>query len=129
MSLQGACPELSVVTSRSARSSRSPSRARSPSAPGCAVSRVRTGLPANELTCAFPARALADIVGRLSRSLAADAAVSAYADADLARTSRRPDRVWSALQLEHELAGVLAAEQPDQRVGKVSMPPATCPRA
>jgi len=44
---------------------------------------VRTGLPADELTCAFPAAALGDIVGRLSRSLAADAAVSAYADADI----------------------------------------------
>ena len=52
-------------------------------APGCAVSRVRTGLPADELTCAFPARELASVVARLERSMAADAAVSAYADADI----------------------------------------------
>ena len=51
--------------------------------PGCAVSRVRTGLPANELTCAFPARELAGVVVQLKRSMAADAAVSAYADADI----------------------------------------------
>jgi hypothetical protein len=44
---------------------------------------VRTGLPADELTCALPARDLADIVARLARSRAADAVVSAYANGDI----------------------------------------------
>jgi hypothetical protein len=40
-------------------------------------------MPADELTCAFPARKLAEVVAQLERSMAADAAVSAYADADI----------------------------------------------
>jgi hypothetical protein len=51
--------------------------------PGCAVSRDRTRQPANELTCASPARELADIVARLVRSLAAEATVRANAEDDL----------------------------------------------
>jgi uncharacterized protein (DUF169 family) len=58
--------------------------------PGCAVSRVRTGQPANELTCALPARDLDEIVARLARSRAADAAVGAYADHDLRENFPRP---------------------------------------
>jgi uncharacterized protein (DUF169 family) len=83
MSLQGACPELSVVTKPQCQIVPLALDGRIAVSPGCAVSRVRTGLPADELTCALPARELADIVTRLERSLAADAAVSAYADADL----------------------------------------------
>ncbi len=84
MSLQGACPELSVVTKPQCQIVPLALEGGIAVSPGCAVSRVRTGLPANELTCALPARELADIVTRLERSLAADAAVSAYADADKA---------------------------------------------
>lgn len=83
MSLQGACPELSVVTKPQCQIVPLALEGGIAVSPGCAVSRVRTGLPSDELTCAFPARELADIVARLERSLAADAAVSAYADADL----------------------------------------------
>ena len=85
MSLQGACPELSVVTKPQCQIVPLALDGRIAVSPGCAVSRVRTGLPADELTCALPARELADIVAQLERSLAADAAVSAYADADLHR--------------------------------------------
>jgi uncharacterized protein (DUF169 family) len=83
MALQGACPELSVVTKPQCQIVPLALEGAIAVSPGCAVSRVRTGLPADELTCALPARSLDDIVVRLTRSLAADAAVSAFADDDL----------------------------------------------
>lgn len=54
--------------------------------PGCAVSRIRTGLPEDEMTCAIPARELESLIGRLEISTAADRAVSEYAAADMERT-------------------------------------------
>ena len=83
MSLQGACPELTLVTKPQCQIVPLALEGRVAVSPGCAVSRVRTGLPADELTCALPAHELPGIVARLQRSLAADAAVSAYADADI----------------------------------------------
>ena len=83
MALQGACPELAVVTNPQCQIVPLALEGTIAVSPGCAVSRVRTGLPPGELTCALPARELADIVARLERSLAADAAVSAYADEDV----------------------------------------------
>ena len=53
--------------------------------PGCAVSRTRTGLPDEELTCAIPARDLESIIERLEVSTASDRAVSEFAAADMAR--------------------------------------------
>lgn len=53
--------------------------------PGCAVSRTRTNLPEDELTCAIPARDLESIIDRLESSTAADRAVSEFAAADMAR--------------------------------------------
>lgn len=53
--------------------------------PGCAVSRTRTGLPADTMTCAIPARDLASIVERLDAAVAADRKVSEFASADIAR--------------------------------------------
>jgi len=92
MALQGACPELSGVTKPQCQIVPLALQGAIAVSPGCAVSRVRTGLPADELTCALPARALADIVARLTRSLAADAAVSAYADADLHQNFKPAER-------------------------------------
>jgi len=83
MSLQGACPELLVVTKPQCQIVPLALEGTIAVSPGCAVSRVRTGLPAHELTCALPAGDLADIVARLTRSRAADALVSAYADNDI----------------------------------------------
>ena len=83
MTLQGACPELSVVTKPQCQIVPLALEGTIAVSPGCAVSRVRTGLPSDELTCALPARELAEIVARLTRSRAADAAVSAYADSDI----------------------------------------------
>jgi hypothetical protein len=46
------------------------------------VRRARTGLPAGEVTCAFPGRALLETVERLERSAAVDRAVAEYAVAN-----------------------------------------------
>lgn len=83
MALQGACPGLALVTKPQCQIVPLALAGTIAVSPGCAVSRVRTGLPADELTCALPARDLAGIVARLARSRAADAAVSAYADGDI----------------------------------------------
>jgi uncharacterized protein (DUF169 family) len=52
---------------------------------GCAVSRTRTSLPGDQLTCAIPARDLDLIIERLEASTAADRAVSEFAAADMAQ--------------------------------------------
>lgn len=52
---------------------------------GCMLSRVRTGMSNNEVTCALPAAKLADLVARLKRAQAADMKVAAYAAADAMR--------------------------------------------
>lgn len=83
MSLQAACPQMSLVTKPQCQIVPLALAGTVAVSPGCAVSRVRTGLPAGELTCALPARELADIVARLAASRAADAAVSAFAAADI----------------------------------------------
>jgi uncharacterized protein (DUF169 family) len=98
MSLQGACPELSLVTKPQCQIVPLALEGRIAVSPGCAVSRVRTGLPAGELTCALPARDLPGIVARLERALTADAAVSAYADADIRQNFMRQATYKEATQ-------------------------------
>ena len=82
MTLQGACPELALVTKPQCQIVPLAVGGAIVASPGCAVSRVRTGLPEGELTCALPARELDDIVGRLARSTEADEAVTSFAGAD-----------------------------------------------
>ena len=53
--------------------------------PGCAVSRTRTNLPADAMTCAIPASDLQDVLDRLEASTTADRVVSAFAADDLNR--------------------------------------------
>jgi len=53
--------------------------------PGCAVSRTRTGLPEDEMTCAIPAREFESVIERLETSAAADRAVSDFAADDMQR--------------------------------------------
>jgi len=55
---------------------------------GCMLSRVRTGMSNNELTCAIPAKRLSEVIGRLRTNAAADNAVAAYASSDARRFSR-----------------------------------------
>ena len=55
---------------------------------GCMLSRVRTGMPNNEVTCAVPAIKLAELVARLKTAQAADLKVAAYAAEDAKRFTR-----------------------------------------
>lgn len=52
---------------------------------GCMLSRVRTGMSNNEVTCALPARRLREVIDRLKASQAADLKVAAYASEDAKR--------------------------------------------
>ncbi len=52
---------------------------------GCMLSRVRTGMPGTEMTCAIPARQCDSVVVRLRAACAADKAVAAYASDDSRR--------------------------------------------
>jgi uncharacterized protein (DUF169 family) len=52
---------------------------------GCMLSRVRTGMPSTEVTCAIPAATLADVVARVEATAAVDAQVAGYAAEDSRR--------------------------------------------
>ncbi len=52
---------------------------------GCMLSRVRTGMPSDQMTCAIPGSKLAEVVDAVERNAAADAAVAQYAAQDAAR--------------------------------------------
>lgn len=52
---------------------------------GCMLSRIRTGLSPNEMTCTIPATRLAEVVDKLETRRKANAAVGAYANKDLTR--------------------------------------------
>jgi uncharacterized protein (DUF169 family) len=56
---------------------------------GCMLSRVRTGMSNNELTCAIPAKRLLEVIERLKINATADNAVAAYASSDAQRFSPR----------------------------------------
>jgi uncharacterized protein (DUF169 family) len=58
---------------------------------GCMLSRVRTGMSNSEMTCAIPARRLAEVIDRLKRTSEADTAVAAYASRDARRFGRRAE--------------------------------------
>ena len=52
---------------------------------GCALSRVRTGMSANEMTCAIPAAKVTEVVESIERNAVADTAVARYAGVDALR--------------------------------------------
>jgi uncharacterized protein (DUF169 family) len=52
---------------------------------GCALSRVRTGMPPTEMTCAIPAAQLPEIVASIQQHAAADNTVAKYAADDALR--------------------------------------------
>lgn len=54
---------------------------------GCALSRVRTGMPSTDHTCAIPASRLAEVVDAVQRTASTDAIVARYAAEDAARFS------------------------------------------
>lgn len=82
MTLQGASPQIRLVTKPQCQIVPLAYAGEMVVSPGCAVSRARTSLPAGELTCAFPGSKLPEIVQRLERSAALDRAVAAYAVAN-----------------------------------------------
>ena len=55
---------------------------------GCMLSRIRTGMSPDELTCTVPAGQLAEVVDRLEARRSANAAVGAYANQDLQRFAK-----------------------------------------
>ena len=55
---------------------------------GCMLSRVRTGMSNNELTCAIPAARLGVVVAALRRNAGTERTVAAYAAQDAARFAR-----------------------------------------
>jgi uncharacterized protein (DUF169 family) len=55
---------------------------------GCMLSRARTGLSNNEMTCAIPARRLSEVIHLLKTAAVADTAVAAYASQDARRFGR-----------------------------------------
>lgn len=52
---------------------------------GCQLSRVRTGMPNSEMTCAIPAGQVPSVLARLAATAKADNAVAAYAAEDARR--------------------------------------------
>ncbi len=52
---------------------------------GCMLSRVRTGMPNTEMTCAIPGNRLDEVLTRLRTTVKADKAVAGYAAADAKR--------------------------------------------
>jgi uncharacterized protein (DUF169 family) len=52
---------------------------------GCALSRVRTGMPSSDNTCAVPASRLGEVVDALERTAATDSIVAKYAAEDARR--------------------------------------------
>jgi uncharacterized protein (DUF169 family) len=56
---------------------------------GCMLSRVRTGMSNNEVTCAIPASRVSLLIERLRAARAADNAVAAYAAEDSRRFGRQ----------------------------------------
>ena len=55
---------------------------------GCMLSRVRTGLPNSEMTCAIPGSKLAGVIAALKTTAVADFAVASYASQDAKRFGR-----------------------------------------
>ena len=57
---------------------------------GCMLSRVRTGMSNNQVTCAIPASCMSLLIERLRAARAADTAVAAYAAKDCRRFGHQP---------------------------------------
>jgi uncharacterized protein (DUF169 family) len=57
---------------------------------GCVLSRARTGMSAQEMTCALPGLRLEELVQAIEAAAAVDATVAAYAGADARRFAVLP---------------------------------------
>jgi uncharacterized protein (DUF169 family) len=85
MTLHGAVPDLTLARKPQCVIVPLAHAGKAAVSPGCAVSRARTSLPGDQLTCAIPARDLDLIIERLEASTAADRAVSEFAAVDMAQ--------------------------------------------
>lgn len=85
MTLLGAAPDLTLVSKPQCVIVPLAHAGQIAVSPGCAVSRTRTRLPNDAMTCAIPARELPSLIERLETSTAADRAVSTFAAADMDR--------------------------------------------
>ncbi|MFJ3762633.1 DUF169 domain-containing protein [Streptomyces sp. NPDC090080] len=85
MTLQGACPDVRLATKPQCQIVPMAYDGQAAVSPGCAVSRVRTGLPADEMICALPAETIPAVVDRLQHTVVADRAVVEYASGDQRR--------------------------------------------
>jgi uncharacterized protein (DUF169 family) len=56
---------------------------------GCTLSRTRTGLPGDEMTCAIPGNRLAEVVRGVETTARIDAIAESYAAADIRRFAER----------------------------------------
>jgi uncharacterized protein (DUF169 family) len=56
---------------------------------GCMLSRVRTGMPQTEMTCAIPGSKIGEVVTKLKTTCASDKAVAAYAAEDTRRFGKQ----------------------------------------
>lgn len=56
---------------------------------GCMLSRVRTGMPNTEMTCAIPGTRLSEVVQRIKTTTVIDGTVANYASEDTRRFERR----------------------------------------
>ena len=56
---------------------------------GCTLSRTRTSLPGDEMTCAIPGNRLAEVVCGVEATARSDAVAESYAAADIRRFAER----------------------------------------
>ena len=56
---------------------------------GCTLSRIRTGMSPDEMTCAIPASRITEVVEKLEARREANARVASYANADGRRFTKR----------------------------------------
>jgi len=91
MTLRGACPDLQLASRPHCPIIPLAYSGQAAASPGCAISRARNGLPADEMTCALPGRTLPEVTNRLRQDATADQAAVSYAHTDLQRFDTRSE--------------------------------------
>ncbi len=85
MTLHGALPELRIEGRPQCHVVAMAKAGTVAASVGCALSRARTGLPAEQMTCAIPARRLPEVVAKLEATASLDKAMANYAARDAVR--------------------------------------------
>jgi uncharacterized protein (DUF169 family) len=85
MRLQGACPDIRFATKPQCQIIPLAYCGQIAVSPGCAISRLRTGLPDDVMSCALPGARLAVTIEQLRQAVTADQAATDFATADLQR--------------------------------------------